>query len=273
MEPRRRDTRCGRPEPHAARAAAARSSSAPTGGACRRARSPRARPQNERAPAARLEEAVGLARAIDLDVVQSGIVPLNQIRPATYIGNGKVDEIAGPGEKPRGRHRDGRLRALAGAAAQSGEGVGRQGARPHRADPGNFRPPRAHQGGRAAGRARASDLSAQPAGAELDPSGAPARRLRLPRRPGRKPARNRPPPDRRAHRAHRGRARKGQEPPQAASRQPRARAVSDRGAGRLHQCRQIDAVQPHDAAPACCRPTCCSRRSIRRCARCNCRAA
>lgn len=52
-------------------------------------------PQNERAPAARLEEAVGLARAIDLEVVQSGIVPINQVRPATYMGTGKVDEIAG----------------------------------------------------------------------------------------------------------------------------------------------------------------------------------
>jgi GTP-binding protein HflX len=50
---------------------------------------------NERAPEARLEEAVGLARAIDLDVVQSGMVPINQIRPATYMGTGKVDEIAG----------------------------------------------------------------------------------------------------------------------------------------------------------------------------------
>jgi GTP-binding protein HflX len=51
--------------------------------------------QNERPPAARLDEAVGLARAIDLDVVQSGLVPINQIRPATYMGTGKVDEIAG----------------------------------------------------------------------------------------------------------------------------------------------------------------------------------
>jgi GTP-binding protein HflX len=51
--------------------------------------------QNERAPAARLEEAVGLALAINLEVVQAGLVPLNEIRPATYIGTGKVDEIAG----------------------------------------------------------------------------------------------------------------------------------------------------------------------------------
>jgi GTPase len=51
--------------------------------------------QSERAPSARLEEAVGLARAIDLDVAQSGVVALNDVRPATYIGSGKVDEIAG----------------------------------------------------------------------------------------------------------------------------------------------------------------------------------
>ncbi len=49
----------------------------------------------ERTPAAKLDEAVGLARAIDLDVAQSGIVQLNALRPATYLGKGKVDEIAG----------------------------------------------------------------------------------------------------------------------------------------------------------------------------------
>jgi GTPase len=48
-----------------------------------------------RSPEARLDEAVGLARAIDLSVVSSGIVPLTDIRPATFIGKGKVDEIAG----------------------------------------------------------------------------------------------------------------------------------------------------------------------------------
>src|SRR5713101_7923084 len=56
----------------------------------------RAGPQpSERAPAARLDEAVGLARAIDLEVVQAGLVPVSDIRPATYLGKGKVDEIAG----------------------------------------------------------------------------------------------------------------------------------------------------------------------------------
>jgi len=47
------------------------------------------------APDARLDEAVGLARAIDLSVVASGVVPLGGIRPATFIGKGKVEEIAG----------------------------------------------------------------------------------------------------------------------------------------------------------------------------------
>jgi GTP-binding protein HflX len=51
--------------------------------------------ESERNAEARLEEAVGLAAAIDLEVVESGIAPLNDIRPATYLGKGKVDELAG----------------------------------------------------------------------------------------------------------------------------------------------------------------------------------
>jgi GTPase len=53
------------------------------------------RSSHERSPEARLEEAVGLARAIDLAVVEAGLVTLGEIRPATYIGKGKVDEISG----------------------------------------------------------------------------------------------------------------------------------------------------------------------------------
>jgi GTP-binding protein HflX len=48
-----------------------------------------------RSAAAKLDEATGLARAIDLDVLESGIVSLSDIRPSTYIGSGKVEEIAG----------------------------------------------------------------------------------------------------------------------------------------------------------------------------------
>ena len=54
-----------------------------------------AQAEAQRPPAARLEEAIGLARAIDLDVVESGLVPLGDIRPATYLGKGKVEEFAG----------------------------------------------------------------------------------------------------------------------------------------------------------------------------------
>ncbi len=43
---------------------------------------------------ARAAEAEGLARAIDLDVTGSEIVMLSQIRPATFLGTGKVEEIA-----------------------------------------------------------------------------------------------------------------------------------------------------------------------------------
>ncbi len=44
---------------------------------------------------ARIDEAAGLARAIDLTVAESILAPIGQIRPATYLGKGKVDEIAG----------------------------------------------------------------------------------------------------------------------------------------------------------------------------------
>jgi len=46
-------------------------------------------------PDARLEEAVGLAQAIDLDVVQSGAVRLARPRPSTLLGPGKVEELRG----------------------------------------------------------------------------------------------------------------------------------------------------------------------------------
>ncbi|MEW6767696.1 MAG: GTPase HflX [Pseudomonadota bacterium] len=42
---------------------------------------------------ARLEEAAGLARAIDLTVAEAIVAPLNDIRPATYLGKGKVEEF------------------------------------------------------------------------------------------------------------------------------------------------------------------------------------
>ncbi|MFC7052958.1 GTPase HflX [Hansschlegelia quercus] len=51
-------------------------------------------PELARSPAARLDEAVGLALAIDLEVVASKLVTLSEIRPATFLGKGKVEELA-----------------------------------------------------------------------------------------------------------------------------------------------------------------------------------
>lgn len=48
-----------------------------------------------RSEAARLEEAVGLAQAIELEIVHQGVVGLNKIKAATLFGSGKVDEITG----------------------------------------------------------------------------------------------------------------------------------------------------------------------------------
>src|SRR3990170_54423 len=69
-----------------------------------RAEERRARPANgkrlpasaapPRSPEDRLEEAVGLARAIDLEVRSAEIVPLARPQPSTLIGSGKVEEVA-----------------------------------------------------------------------------------------------------------------------------------------------------------------------------------
>jgi GTP-binding protein HflX len=46
-----------------------------------------------RDPTGRLAEAVGLAKAIDLDVVRAELVPLRRKVPATLLGSGKVEEF------------------------------------------------------------------------------------------------------------------------------------------------------------------------------------
>ena len=49
----------------------------------------------ERSDDARLEEAIGLAEAIDLDIVHSKLVYLKKPKPSTLMGSGKVEEFAG----------------------------------------------------------------------------------------------------------------------------------------------------------------------------------
>ena len=50
--------------------------------------------QNLRSAPARLDEATGLAEAVDLNVVQAISLNLSKIRPSTYLGKGRVDELA-----------------------------------------------------------------------------------------------------------------------------------------------------------------------------------
>ena len=90
MQPRRRDAASGRLTQEHSRASTGR---ALVVGPYRKV-NPQQR-DSQRSPQARIEEAVGLALAIDLDVVETGLVTLSEIRPATYIGKGKVDELAG----------------------------------------------------------------------------------------------------------------------------------------------------------------------------------
>ena len=54
----------------------------------------RNRPRLTRSAEARLEEAAGLAAAIDLDVTHLAAVTVNDPRPATLLGSGKVEELA-----------------------------------------------------------------------------------------------------------------------------------------------------------------------------------
>jgi len=48
----------------------------------------------DRTPQARLDEAVGLAVAINLDVRANGVIPVPRPKPATLFGAGKVEELA-----------------------------------------------------------------------------------------------------------------------------------------------------------------------------------
>ena len=52
-----------------------------------------------RSPEARLDEAVGLAGAIGLEIVQADLVALPRRRPSTYFGAGTVESVAGAVEE------------------------------------------------------------------------------------------------------------------------------------------------------------------------------
>ena len=98
MEPRRRDTRSDRLSPQGSASGRSTTGRALVIEPVLRRTEKRAKASArsaDRTASAKLDEAVGLACAIDLDVAHSGIVMLSALRPATYLGKGKVDEIAG----------------------------------------------------------------------------------------------------------------------------------------------------------------------------------
>lgn len=51
--------------------------------------------RSNRSPEARLEEALGLGAAINLNIVHSAVIRINQPKPAILFGEGKVEELAG----------------------------------------------------------------------------------------------------------------------------------------------------------------------------------
>ncbi|AWK88753.1 GTPase HflX [Azospirillum thermophilum] len=59
-----------------------------------------------RSPEASLEEAVGLARAIDLEVVHAAVVKVSRPQPATLLGGGAVEQAGRLMEEARGRDED-----------------------------------------------------------------------------------------------------------------------------------------------------------------------
>lgn len=50
--------------------------------------------ENYRSAEDRLSEAVALSAALELDIVMAEVITLNKIKPATYLGKGKLEEIA-----------------------------------------------------------------------------------------------------------------------------------------------------------------------------------
>ena len=134
------------------------------------------------------------------------------------------------GQRRRRRRRGDGLPALAGAAAQSRKSLERQGHRPHRPDPGNLRPARAHPEGA---------LQVELAHLNYQTSRLVRSWTHLERQRGGfgflgGPGETQIEADRRGDQERiariEARARQGQAHAQAAPRQPQARALSDRGA-------------------------------------------
>ena len=204
------------------------------------------REASRRSGEARIEEAEGLAEAIGIDVDCRKSLPGARTPASDTARQGPGRGDRGTGERAGRGPSDRRCPAYAGPAEKS-RGRGRnQGHRPDRIDPGDFRRARGNGGRAAPGRARAPRLPGGPTGSELDPPRAPARRLRLPRRPWRDPDRGRPPPDPRSDGEDSPRAGPGEANARAAPRPAPARALAGGRARGLYQRRKIDPFQSAD---------------------------
>ena len=93
--------------------------------ATKAAAEPQFRDGPKRSLDARLEEAVGLARAIDLDVVRAETVRLARPAPATLFGTGKVDDAARDYRRKRDRARRRRRDAESRCSSAILNGAGR----------------------------------------------------------------------------------------------------------------------------------------------------
>ena len=154
-------------------------------------------------------------------------------------GHRQAGRAEGPRRAAEARPRGGRGVALARTAALAGGPAEDARRGPHRRDPRHLRPARPLGRGQAAGGAGPARVLLRPPGGPLAAPGAPRRRRRHPR-PGREPARVRPPPGAQpdghpAPAPARGRPRP-RDPARAARRVPHP----PRRAGRLHQRGQVE---------------------------------
>ena len=195
---------------------------------------------------ANLDELALLVDTAGADVAARVVQRRDRPDPATFVGRGKVAELAALSVRGRRRHRGLRRRAVAGPAAEPGEAAGAHGHRPHGGDPRHLRPERPQP-------SRARPRSSWPSCATACPACA-GRGLSLSQQAGhigtRGPGETQLEVDRRrlVRRMHRleddlrdvERTRARPAPVPGAGPPPRA------GPGGLHQRRQVDPPQPPD---------------------------
>ena len=161
-------------------------------------------------------------------------------------GQARGGQGAGRGGR-REPHR-GRRRAVAAPGPEPRGADGDAGHRPDRDHPRHLRRARAERGGQAPGRARPARVQPRADARPVDAPRASRRRARRGRhrdpRPGRVPARDRPPPRARPDLGPAAQAARREGLARGHARRARARPPAAGRARRLHERRQVDAAQP-----------------------------